>query len=141
MKFFSPNFGVVFLVVGLVIISHLKAWGEDWVYFESAQDGDTFYDGKGITHQSGNIVKVKVKVVFTKEGVEKKIRTGGKKYKSLSYSLSFIEISCKNKTGRISTVHDYSQDGKTIYVSNLTSNWMPIHTGRIVDKLHQIVCK
>lgn len=141
MKLFSLKFGIIFLVAGFVIFGHLKTWGEDWVYLKSAQDGDTFYDRKDITYSSGGIVKVKVKAVFTKEGIEKKIRTGGKKYKNLSYSISFIEINCSNKTGRVSTVHDYSQDGKTIYVSNLTSDWMPIHAGRIVDKLYKTVCK
>lgn len=133
--------GFIFLVIGLIIFGHPKVWGEDWVYLESSYDGDTFYDGKDITYPSGHMTRVPVKVVYTKEGIEKEIRAGGNKYKNLAYSTSFIEINCKDKTGRVSTVHHYSKDGKTIDISSLTSEWMPIHSGEIVSKLYNVVCK
>jgi len=140
-KSLPAKLGFTFLIIGFVIFGHLIVLGNDWVYLESSHEGDTFYDRKDMTYPSGHIIRVRVKVVYTKEGIEKEIRAGGNKYKNLAYSTSFIEINCKNKTGRVSTVHHYSKDGKTIGISNLTSEWMPIHSGKIVDKLYKLVCK
>jgi len=58
----------------------------------------------------------------------------------LAYSISFIEINCKSKTA-VYQQSSLSKDGRTIDISDLTSEWMPIHSGKIVDKLYNVVCK
>ena len=99
MKSLLGKLGVI--LIGLAIFGYAEVWGIDWKFFFSSEKCLFFYDAQSITRPSKNIVRVWIRMDYTKKGVIDMVGKFGKKYENLSYAIHLEEINCAEKKFRV----------------------------------------
>ncbi|MGB7574018.1 MAG: surface-adhesin E family protein [Thermodesulfobacteriota bacterium] len=133
--------GVILVVIALLTLGNLKAWGADWKYIEETYAGKFFYDADSI-RPSKDIGRVWIKLVYTEKGVNYMVSFLGEKYRTLSYAILLFEYHCGDKKKCIVPVVCYSRDGKVlISADDQNPNWDFISPDSIDEALYKIICK
>ena len=140
MKSLSGKLGVI-LAVGLAIFGYTEVWGADWKLYGSNDKGEYYYDTRGITHPSKNIVRVWTRQNLTEKGVLDMVGKFGKEYENLSHTISLWEINCSEQENRGLSLTHYDRKGSTIYSISSPSDWNFIVPESITDSLYKEVCK
>jgi len=133
--------GVFLMVIALLTLGNLKAWGADWRYIEETYVGKFFYDAESI-RPSKDIGRVWIKVLYTEKGVKYTVSLLGEKYRTLSYAILLFEYHCGDKKKSIVPVVCYSKDGKLlISADDQNPDWNFISPDTIDEALYKIICK
>jgi hypothetical protein len=129
----SMAFGLSIILLG--ILSDTTMYGADWKFLRANAEGDFFYDAENITPSSGNVVGVRLKIVYSdkfkgQEGLNHLIQTIG-----------LWEINCQdNKMCLLSTSH-YSKEGEILPPQIwLPQEWKSIPPGTIMETLYKELC-
>jgi hypothetical protein len=111
----EPCVGVVVLAIvfGLNIFFYATAWGFDWKYYGTNEDGTYFYETETMTRLSQQIVRVCVQSIYTEKGVSHWVKWGGKQFQKLDFTLIVSELNCVEKSIRHLRIVFYSKEGET----------------------------
>lgn len=119
-----------------------NARGESYVKFsESADDDVSYYDESNVKRISGTVK------VWTKDIWGQKMRSLKRKgvpikgYENLSYSISLVELNCKDMTYRVLSYTDYDKEGTVLYISHPQSHWNRVLPGSMCEDLKNHVCR
>jgi hypothetical protein len=130
----------VILMVGFIILSYGKAWGEDWRLYGENAFASYYYDAEKIIRPSKNIVRVWSKVVYTKGGADGLVTRLGKRFRGLSFSIELSEFNCSNR--------EYKELQRTFFSRNATYlgeqdnlSLGIVIPGTITEKLFSTICK
>jgi hypothetical protein len=130
------------LFFGLVLLRFAEAWGADWKAYAGTDDGIFYYDAENVIHPSNNIIRVWHKVVFSEKGIQGAVRTFGKDYENLDYSISLREINCVEKKVRSLSVTYFSKGGAVLdSAGDYGADWHSIDPMAIIEGLYQRVCQ
>jgi len=114
MKSLSVKVEVILVVIGFALFTYGKVWGEDWKYIGEAYQGIYFYDTSRMRRPSNGIVKVWIRILYTKKGVNYMVGRLGQKFESLNYAIVLFEYDCGGKKKQILPIAFYSKDGKIL---------------------------
>jgi hypothetical protein len=142
MKPLWRRFGAIPFLIVFINLGNMEAWAADWKYLVETQEEVVSYDGESITHPSGNLVRVRVKTVFSKKGIHTHVKEFGERFESLSHITDLLEFNCGEKKTRILRTTLYSKDG-TILVSDTSSEleWRFILPDSLGETLYKEVCQ
>lgn len=142
MKPFSDKWVVLFLSIGVIMVSCTNGWGEDWEKHGESEKMFFYYDAESITHPSRDVVKVRGKLIYKAKGITEMAGEYGKKYETLNHSLNLIEIHCaEKKIRRLSFVH-YSMEGNVLDSGQSPKeSWSIIPPDSIGESLYNILCR
>jgi hypothetical protein len=145
MKSLSGRLGLI--LIGLFIFGYAEVWAEDWMFYGRNDKYLCFYDRKGISHPSENIVEVSEKQDYTNIGVNFMVEKLGKKYENLSHLITLWQISCADKKFRFLSLTYYSKEKtaiyswRVLYSSGSSEDWSPFITDSLGERLYKAVCK
>jgi hypothetical protein len=139
MKSLWGKLGVV--LIGLIIFGYSEVWGADWRFYGGCENILGYFDAQNITHPSKNVVEVRVKWEFTKDGVLFMVREFSKKYWNLSYSINLVEINCAKKKTHFLSYTTFNNMGLMIESSSSSSEWRLIISESMNEALFEKVCK
>jgi hypothetical protein len=139
MKSLLGKLGVI--SIGLLILGHAEVRGADWRLYSRDDEYKGYYDAKGITHPSENIVRVWQRWEYTDKGVIEKVKELGKKYENISQTAVLDEINCSEKKWRMLSLNHYSKEGKIISSVSQEGQWDYIVPNSRVGALYKAVCK
>ncbi len=115
-----------------------EARGATWKLYATTDEASYYYDADSLTHPSGNIVQISVKLHFTEKGIIEMVKEFGKHYQNLSEEINSYEINCSEKKFRILSVTRTSKEGQVILsVSRNGAAWTPIPK----DSTSEILCE
>jgi hypothetical protein len=143
MKSFS-RVGVILVVIALLILGNLKAWGADWRLYAKTDLYECFYDAESMSRSSEDIVELWTKLEYTERGIVELVKEFGKHYENLSYSLELWEINCAKKRHRVLSITAYSVKENILYtnpVGSRPSAWKIIPQNSVEESLYKAVCK
>jgi Surface-adhesin protein E len=119
-----------------------KVGGTDWKAFSSVDTGMLFYNTESVVRLSSNSVRVVVKLIHNKKGVNDWVEKYGKKFENLDYSLLLNEFDCPERKMRCLSMHLYSKDGNIIDSENYDNpSWHFVNPESGVERLYKAVCK
>jgi hypothetical protein len=132
---------VVFVVIaGLAIFGCSEAWGFDWKYYGTDEEGTYYYETETMTRLSQNIVRVCVQSIYTEKGISHWVKGGGKEFQKLDFSLILSEFNCAEKSIRHLRVAFYSKNGEIFYpIKN--EEWHFFAPDSMSRALFQEICK
>jgi len=130
-----------------------KANGDGWKFYHETHYGGYhakyYYDKESISHPSKNIVRVRIKLIPSKEAKEKMIQAwkkGGvvstEGYENYEYSLTIYELNCADRTHRTLSNTDYDRKGtvlRSVVPDTSPKKWFNFSASWI-DKLFVSVC-
>jgi len=131
LKIKSLVFG--FFIIVIWIFSYSGVYGADWKFLQINFQGEFSYDAENITHSSGNIVGVSLKIVYS----EKFKKEEGLDH--LSETVGLWEINCQEKKMYLLSTSHTSKEGE-IWPPQvwLPPEWKSISPGTIMDTLEPI---
>lgn len=130
------------ILIGLFILVHAEAWGEDWrLYYQTGDGGSFYYDSESMAHPSQGTIKISLKAVYSEKGRDYFMKTFGKRYKNLSHGMILSEINCLEKTVRSLSEQAFSNGGEILYSSKKVGEWEIIVPGTNAEGLYQVLCK
>ena len=103
------------MAIGLGVFLGAKAWGVNWKYYGTNEEGSYFYETETMTRLSQNTIRVCVQSVYTEGGVSHWVREGGKAFENLDFSLILSEYNCTDRSIRHLRIRFYSKDGEVFY--------------------------
>jgi hypothetical protein len=103
------------VITGLAIFGYSEAWGFDWKYYGTNEEGTYFCETETMTHLSQNIVRVCVQSIYTEKGISHWVKEGGKEFQELDFSLILSEFNCVEKSIRHLRIVFYSKNGEIFY--------------------------
>ena len=126
-----------------------QAWAADWIYYDTADFGDSYYDKSRIKKVNKSIIPVWTKNILSEEAKTKyfSILKGMDKAPDnpslLSYYIELLEIDCVNEKIKDTSVTIYDEKGKVVYSSQKgeSGEWNDIFPLSVGEKLKNIVCK
>ena len=126
-----------------------QAWAADWIYYDTADFGDSYYDKSRIKKVNKSIIPVWTKNILSEEAKTKyfSILKGMDKAPDnpslLSYYIELLEIDCVNEKIKDTSVTIYDEKGDVIYSSpkGESGKWNDIIPISVGEKLKNIVCK
>ena len=126
-----------------------QAWAADWIYYDTADFGDGYYDKSRIKKVNKSIIPVWTKNILSEEAKTKyfSILKGMDKAPDnpslLSYYIELLEIDCVNEKIKDTSVTIYDEKGKVVYSSQKgeSGEWNDIFPLSVGEKLKNIVCK
>jgi hypothetical protein len=126
-----------------------QAWAADWIYYDTADFGDSYYDKSRIKKVNKSIIPVWTKNILSEEAKTKyfSILKGMDKAPDnpslLSYYIELLEIDCVNEKIKDTSVTIYDEKGNIIYSSpkSQSGEWNDIFPLSVGEKLKNIVCK
>ena len=136
--------GVILVVIGYIVFFFcMEGWGADWEFIlKDAQDNVWEIDTASISRQPNNIMKVWLKITYSKEAVNRRIKEyGEKKYKDLSYVQVLEEYNCTEKKQRSLTSTYYSSGRKVIRSFQSPGKWSSIDPESTGEAVFKEVCK
>ena len=141
MKSLAVKVGVI--LIGLAIFGSAKVWGADWkLIAEPTIDiGPFYYDASSINRPSKDIVRVWEKQVHSAKSVSEYAEKLGKSFGMLSYTATYIEFNCKEKTSDILSIINFSKDGSILLSTQPHAEWTFINPESVFEILFEIVCK
>jgi hypothetical protein len=104
LKIKSLVFG--FSIIVIWIFNYSGVYGTDWKFLQTNFQGEFFYDAENITHSSGNIVGVSLKIVYS----EKFKKEEGLDH--LSETVGLWEINCQEKKMYLLSTSHTSKGGE-----------------------------
>jgi Surface-adhesin protein E len=136
----SSRRAVTLVVIGLIIFSYEKVWGQDWRLYHEDGLASYYYDAEKIVRPSKNMVRVWSKVVYTKEGATGLLPQLGKEFKTLGFSIDLSEFNCANR--------EYKELQRTFFSRKATylGEQKDLLLGVVIpgtakEKLFRILCK
>ena len=136
------RFGVIFAVIGLILLNYSEGWGADWKQYFSTEYGKYYFDAETLTFLSNVTVRTSVKIVLTDKGVKSTAQTLGKEYANLEHTVQSVEINCAVKTINILEVVAYSKTGDIISrEENSSPDWRPTAPKTPNEALIKAACK
>lgn len=124
------------------VVCKAEVSGGNWKLYDSGDYSLNYYDAQSMTRPSKNIVRVWVKVNYTKKGVIVWVGRLGKKYEDLSHTKELCEINCVEKMFRSLSINFYDNKGGVIYSSSSPLlKWDFIIPESINEALYKEVCK
>ena len=126
-----------------------QAWAADWIYYDTADFGDSYYDKSRIKKVNKSIIPVWTKNILSEEAKTKyfSILKGMDKAPDnpslLSYYIELLEIDCVNEKIKDTSVTIYDEKGNILYSSpkGESGEWNDIFPLSVGEKLKNIVCK
>jgi hypothetical protein len=122
----------------------------EWKKYGTDQDGDHFYRFDESVKLFPDVLSVKTKLVYSKEGkkayIEKRkaARHSDQGFDELDARTVLYGLNCFSKTKEfcILEVFELTKDGKTLDYAKAGSykNWNPIPQGTVYDDLQRIIC-
>ena len=140
MKSFLVKLGVV-LIIGIVTFGCAGMRGASWRLYDRDDEYIGYYDARGITHPSKNIVRVWERWEYTDKGVIEKVKELGKEYENINKTTGLVEINCSEKKWRMLSLNHYSKEGKIIFSASQEGQWDDIVLNSRVGALYKAVCK
>ena len=122
-------------------------WAEDWIYYDTANVGDMYYDKSRVREVNKNVIAVWTKNILSEKAKTKYfsiLQSVGKapaKPSELNYYEELLEIDYANRRIKNVAVIFYNQSGRIIYASpkSETGEWRPIEPRSVGDKLSNLV--
>ena len=139
MKSLSVKLGVI--LIGLALFGYAEVWGADWEFYGGCDNYLAYYDAQSITRPSEKLTRVWVRWDWTEKGVINCVRSLGKKYENLSYSIFLSEINCAEKMTHELSITYYDNNGGVIYLSGSSSEWDFIISESVTEDLYKEVCE
>jgi len=140
MKSLSSKLGVAFVLIGLVVFLGGEAWGANWKYYGTNEDGTYYYDTETLTRLSQSIIRVSVQSIYTEKGVSHWVKEGGKEFQNLDFSLILSEYNCIDRSVRHLRIRFYSKDREIFYpIKN--EEWHLFVPDSMSGALLQEICK
>ncbi len=132
--------GVISGVIGFLIFVYGNAWGVDWKYYGTNEEGSYYYETETMIHLSPNVVRVCIQSIYTERGVSHWVREGGKTFQNLDFSLILSEYNCADRSIRHLRVEFYSKDRKVFYpIQN--DEWQLFAPDSMYGALFEEICK
>ena len=136
------KYGVIFAVIGLILLGYAEGWGADWKQYFSTEYGKYYFDAETLTYSSKVTVRTLVKIILTDKGVKSTAQMLGKEYENLEHTIESLEINCAAKTINILEVIVYSKTGDIISrEENSSPDWRPISPKTPNEALLKAACK
>jgi len=138
---------IICLVIFFIFAN--QAWAADWIYYDTADFGDSYYDKSRIKKVNKSIIPVWTKNILSEEAKTKyfSILKGMDKAPDnpslLSYYIELLEIDCVNEKIKDTSVTIYDEKGNILYSSpkGESGEWNDIFPLSVGEKLKNIVCK
>jgi hypothetical protein len=122
----------------------------DWKKYGADQDGDHFYRFDESGKAFPDVLSVKTRLIYSKEGkkayIEKRraARLSDQGFDELTSRTVLYGLNCISKTREICVleVFELTREGKTLDYAKTGSykNWNPIPQGTVYDDLQRIIC-
>ena len=134
------NIHITFLLIGLAIFFGMQAWGVNWKYYGTNEEGTYYYDTETLTRLSKSSIRVCVQSIYTEKGVSHWVKDGGRGFQNLDFSLILSEYNCIDRSVRHLRIRFYSKDGEVFYpIKN--DEWQLFAPDSIVGALFEEICK
>ncbi len=130
--------GLIFILIGPIILGFPKAFGEDWKFLQRNARGEFFYDAENMNRPSADIIGVWLKVIYSEKFKEQE------GFGNLSQAIGFWEINCAEKKARLLSISHYSKEVELIHPYPrvpLTPDWESMAPDTVLDGLRIQVCK
>ncbi len=132
--------GVIFATISFLIFASGCAWGFEWKYYGTNEEGSYFYETETMARPSPNVVRVCIQSIYTERGVSHWVREGGKACQNLAFSLILSEYNCAERSVRHLRIRFYSKDRKVIYpIKN--DEWQLFAPDSMFGSLFEEICK
>jgi len=126
-----------------------QAWAADWIYYDTADFGDSYYDKNSIKKIKESIISVWTKNILSEEAktkyfsILKEIHKAPDNPSMLCYYTKLLEIDCVNEKIKDTSVTIYDEKGDVIYSSpkGESGKWNDIIPISVGERLKNIVCK
>jgi hypothetical protein len=126
-----------------------QAWAADWIYYDTADFGDTYYDKSSIKKVNEGIISFWIKNILSEEAktkyfsILKGIDKAPDNPSMLCYYTKLTGIDCVNKKIKDISVIFYDEKGNILYSSpkSQSGEWNDIFPISVGEKLKNIVCK
>lgn len=136
------------LAAVLVVCSFFcpEAQAVDWTIYSENSDFRFYYEAEGMTHPSGDTIRVWVLKRCKQEAARDHLRTWGKKrgaagYERLDYSMEQDEIDCTERNFRRLAVLGYDSDHTLLYSAKEEPEREAIEPYSNMEMLYQAVCE
>lgn len=129
--------GLIVIMVGLLMGSSI-ALAANWEYLCNVSSGETcYYDTTSVTSVGAGIVSAQLRRDWSQESIAR----FEDKFKDISYTISVLEIDCRNIFYRQTRTTSYKKNGEIISGDEKISDWMSIPDGSIASFLKNEVCR
>ncbi|MGA2517826.1 MAG: surface-adhesin E family protein [Thermodesulfobacteriota bacterium] len=140
MKSLLSKLGATFLVIGLAAFLGTEAWGVNWKYYGTNEEGTYYYDTQTLTRLSRSNIRVCVQSIYTEKGVSHWVKEGGKGFQNLDFSLILSEYNCIGRSVRHLRIRFYSKEGAVFYpIKN--DEWQLFAPDAMAGALFEEICK
>jgi len=136
----SIELPVLAIVAGLIIFFCAEAWGFDWKYYGTDEEGSYFYETESIARPSENTVRVCVQSIYTEKGISRWVKGGGKEFQKLEFSIILSELNCVEKSIRHLRIIFYSKNGE-MFCPIKNEEWHFFAPDSMSGTLFNEVCK
>jgi len=140
MRSLSVEWRVILGIIGMVIFGCAEAWGFDWKYYGTNEEGSYFYEIESMTRPSQNIVRVCVQSIYTEEGISQWVRGGGKEFQNLEFSLILSEFNCVERSVHHLRILFYSKNQEVFHPLK-NDEWQLFVPDSMSGTLFQEICK
>ena len=138
---------IICLVIFFLLAN--QAWTADWIYYDTADFGDSYYDKNSIKKIKESIISVWTKNILSEEAktkyfsILKEIHKAPDNPSMLCYYTKLLEIDCVNEKIKDTSVTIYDEKGDVIYSSpkGESGKWNDIIPISVGERLKNIVCK
>jgi hypothetical protein len=134
------------LVLGF-ICHYTIAEGDEWIYLRTDNLDNKHYYSKKIVHSSREIVGVRLRINYSKQGKSSFIidlsETGisAPDLSELGYTIGFYKINCIRRQSTCKSVAVYSRKGKILGKQKYPDQWMLIDKGSLMDATYKTLCR
>jgi hypothetical protein len=135
-----PNIYFAFLVIGLAVFLGGEAWGVNWKYYGTNEEGTYYYDTETLTRLSKSRIRVCVQSIYTEKGVSHWVKEGGREFQNLDFSLILSEYNCIGRSVRHLRIRFYSKDG-VVFFPIKNDEWQLFAPDSMVGALFEEICK
>jgi hypothetical protein len=120
------------------MFGYAEVWGEEWKLYSRDDKGIRYYRAEGMIRPSENTVEVWLREEYTDKGVMEMVKTFGKKYANIGYTMALVEINCLDKKVQTLSLSRFSKEGNLISSASRTGVWRYFVPGSL---LYEAVCK
>jgi len=132
--------GVMLATIGFFIFPYGDAWGLDWKYYGTNDEGSYYYETETRARLSPNMVRVCIQSIYTERGVSHWVREGGKGFQNLDFSLILSEYNCTDRSIRHLRIRFYSKDRK-VFDPIKNDEWQLFAPDSMSGALFEEICK
>jgi hypothetical protein len=132
------------LAVNAAVATSAFCAGPDWVFLDENAESRFFFDQAGTTHPKEGIVRVRTRVVYTKEGKAdaQKMLANDPKLAKLYESRYLHDLDCADRESRLLEATHLDKDGASLKSTDLSpfSQWEAIPPDARMDMVVEKVC-